>query len=172
MNKIETQRLLLIPLTREQLVIGLTSIDGVSVQVGFPIVGNLIEGNTERAIKIKVEKMAKNPVESHPWFTYWLIVIKSEGVGVGLVGYKGSPDVHGEVEIGYGIDPQFRRQGFMTEAVRALVDWAFTHPDCRAIVAPDVRSWNIGSQKVLTLAGFLEISRNTDEVNYRLDKSQ
>lgn len=172
MNNIETQRLLLIPLTREQLVTGLTSIDDVSGQVGFPIVRNLIEGNTERAIKIKVEKMAKNPVNLHPWFTYWLIVIKSESIGAGLVGYKGSPDIHGEVEIGYGIDPQFRRQGFMTEAVIALVEWAFSHPDCRVVVAPGVKIWNTGSQKVLTTAGFSEVSRNNEGVDYRLEKSQ
>jgi len=172
LNNIETQRLFLSPFTLEQLKIVLVSKDDIAAQVGFQLVENLIEGNAERAVKIKIDKMAKTPLDSHPWFTYWLIVIKSESIGAGLVGFKGSPDVHGVVEIGYGIDPQFRRQGFMTETVRALVGWAFSHPDCRAVVAPGVKLWNIGSQKVLTTAGFSEISRNNEGVDYRLEKTQ
>ncbi len=48
-------------------------------------------------------------------------------VVLGICGFKGRPDAAGSVEIGYSVLPQFRNQGFATEAVERLVSWAFSH---------------------------------------------
>ncbi len=47
---------------------------------------------------------------------------------MGLIGFKGAPDAHGEVEVGYGIAPQFQGQGYTTEALRGLCAWALSTP--------------------------------------------
>jgi RimJ/RimL family protein N-acetyltransferase len=39
------------------------------------------------------------------------------------------------VEIGYGIPPQFQRQGFAPEAVQRLLTWAFAKPEVNEIIA-------------------------------------
>ena len=53
---------------------------------------------------------------------------------VGNGGFKVRP-VDGRVEIGYSIVPDFQGHGYATEAVTALVDWAFAHPIVNRVVA-------------------------------------
>jgi [ribosomal protein S5]-alanine N-acetyltransferase len=166
MKPILTPRLTLIPLTLEQLKIGLLSLNDLSVNIGFNIAGTLFEGIVDRAVRMKIDKMAIVPVELHPWFTYWLIVINVEKIGAGMVGFKGIPNSTGAVEIGYGIDPIFQRLGYMSEAVQALIQWAFTHPECQKITATNVLLNNLASQKVLLRNGFIEIEQDTTGINY------
>ncbi len=45
---------------------------------------------------------------------------------VGVAGFKGPPDARGEVEIGYSIVAGEQRRGFCTEAVDALLEFAFS----------------------------------------------
>jgi RimJ/RimL family protein N-acetyltransferase len=84
------------------------------------------------------------------------------------------PDVAGVVEIGYAVFPRYRGQGYATEAVAALVDWAARTGEVGAIVAA-IACGNDGSVRVLErVGGFLEIgtARNEDgevEVVYRRD---
>lgn len=104
----------------------------------------------------------------HPWQTYWLIVLRDENIGVGLVGFKGKPDAAGEVEIGYGIDPVYQGKGYMTEAVGALVKWAFAHQECKAITAHEVRVDNYPSQKVLVKNGFIETNETGTAIDFIL----
>ncbi|MEU0569368.1 GNAT family N-acetyltransferase [Nonomuraea sp. NPDC005983] len=59
--------------------------------------------------------------------------------------------------VGYSLLPDFRGRGFMTRAVRLLVDWAFAHTALHRIVAGTVVS-NTASQAVLERAGFVRES--------------
>ena len=117
-------------------------------------------------MKKKLVKMREVPEELHPWYTSFLIVIRAENIGVGLVGFKGAPDRIGSVEIGYGLSPAFQGSGYMTEAVIALTDWAFSHRECLRVTASRVLSDNLSSRKVLIKAGFRETFEEPDGVNY------
>jgi len=163
---ISTQRLALIPLSVANLETSLVSITQLSVDLNLPIVNDLLSDWAEIAVKKKLPKMRAVPEELHPWYTYWLIVIRSENIGAGLVGFKGVPDRIGSVEIGYGISPRFRGSGYMTEAVEALTDWAFSHRECLRITASRVLNDNLPSRKVLLKAGFRETYSEPDGVNY------
>ena len=165
-----TERLTLIPLSLAQLKTGLSSIPCLSDEIHLQLVPGLFEGVVQRAVSMKIEKMNSQPESVHDWFTYWLIVITRENLGVGLVGYKGYPDSKGEVEIGYGIDQAYRRQGYMSEAVDALVKWAFNHPECKRITAPGVLKENIGSQRTLVHTGFDRVGESPTEIDYLLVK--
>jgi ribosomal-protein-alanine N-acetyltransferase len=171
MKPIHTERLLLIPLSLPQLEICLYSARTLAGSLGIPIVSQIFEGPAELAIKMKIAKMDAAPRTRHPWFTYWLIVIKEQKTGVGLVGFKGSPDESG-VEIGYGIYERYQRQGFMTEAVKALAAWAFNDPGCFTITATGVLKSNKGSQKVLNKAGFTETAVHDNSVDFKLDRME
>ncbi|NTW36893.1 MAG: hypothetical protein HGB17_12330 [Syntrophobacteraceae bacterium] len=107
METIYALRLALIPLTLEQLKLGLVSLNDLSASVGVPIVSSRFDGVVHRAVTMKIEKMGKVPPAQHPWFTYWLIALNEENTGAGMVGYKGIPNKKGEVEIGYGIENSF-----------------------------------------------------------------
>jgi len=62
------------------------------------------------------------------WSFWYLVSHGDERPAVlGICGFKGRPDACGSVEIGYSVLPQFRNQGFATEAVERLVTWAFSH---------------------------------------------
>lgn len=170
METLYALRLALVPLTLEQLKLGLVSLNDLSASVGVPIVSSLFDGVVERAVKMKIEKMGKVPPALHPWYTYWLIVLNEENTAAGMVGFKGIPNAKGEVEIGYGIDPVFQGRGYMSEAVTELIAWAFEHPECKAITATAVLLHNLASQKVLLKNGFVETGQDEKGISFRLDK--
>jgi RimJ/RimL family protein N-acetyltransferase len=172
MESISTQRLTLFPLTLEQLKMGMISLNDLSANLGVPLVASLFDGVVQRAVNMKIEKMGKAPSSLHPWFTYWLIVINGEKIGAGMVGFKGNPNDHGEVEIGYGIDPNYQGCGYMREAVMAMITWAFSHEECKAITATSVLLNNFASQKVLLRNKFVEINQDEKGINFRLDRTK
>lgn len=119
---------------------------------------------SRRAIGVKIEKMHYAAADQHSWYTYWLLILKDERIGVGLAGFKGSPGPAGEVELGYGISPNYQNRGLMTEAVAGLVKWASEHPNCRAVTAETLKS-NPASQHVLRKNGF-KVVRETEIALY------
>ena len=167
---ISTQRLMLIPLALNHLKIGLRSINELSSAIKIPLIPTLFDGDVQRAVSKKIKKMEKEPVELHDWFTYWLIVIKDDNIGVGTVGFKGAPDSNGSVEIGYGLDEKFRCHGYMSEAVSEMLTWAFTHSNCDIVTATQVLKKNLGSQKVLHHNRFTVNTETEEYINYILPK--
>lgn len=170
MDSISTQRLTLLPLSLEQLKVGLISLNDLSADVGVQLVSTLFEGVVDRAVRMKIEKMSKIDSKLHPWYTYWLIVINQENTGAGMVGFKGVPNAIGAAEIGYGIDPIFQRLGYMSEAVQALIDWAFAHKECKRVTATGVLLDNLASQKVLLRNGFIETGQDEKGINYEVER--
>ncbi|MDY0392851.1 MAG: GNAT family N-acetyltransferase [Candidatus Bipolaricaulis sp.] len=83
----------------------------------------------------------------------WISIDRGANAIVGDAGFKGRPAPDGTVEIGYGTAPAFRGQGYATEAVHALIGWAFTHPEVGRVVAECVPE-NAASIRVLAKAGF------------------
>ena len=67
-------------------------------------------------------------------------------------GFKGPPQ-DGTVEIGYSVLPRFQGQGYATEMVRGLVDWAFRQPGV-ARIAAETTADNLPSMRLLRRLGF------------------
>ena len=83
-------------------------------------------------------------------------------LAVGRAGYHGPPDEGGMVEVGYSIDPQYRRQGYARAALRALVHRATAEPGVttvRASVSPD----NDASRDLVLSEGFIAVAEQIDE---------
>ena len=137
---IQTPRLSLLPLSYSQLERCVSDLPALEAELGFPVAREIFDENVTRAIGMKLAKMETMPLDLHPWQTYWLVVLLESGdssrrevrIGAGLIGFKGYLNARGEVEVGYGIAPQFQGQGYTTEALRALCTWAFRDPACRA----------------------------------------
>ena len=109
-------------------------------ELGLRFDEKVIDVNVTRAIGMKLEKMKSLPAEEHIWQTYWFIIIREEDIGAGLAGFKSPPNDEGLTEIGYGISPKFQNKGYMTEAVQALVNWAFENPLCLGVTATTVKN--------------------------------
>lgn len=154
MLELVTPRLRLIALSFDQLQRILLSPDVLESELGLPISRSLLEGVVQRALRMKLDRMQKQEPSLHLWFTYWLIITPNPPFGAGMVGFKGAPDETGAVEIGYGIDPACQNRGYMTEAVKTMLEWAFSHPACSMVTALGVLRGNLASQSVLLKCGF------------------
>jgi len=71
--------------------------------------------------------------EQWEWYAIWMIEL-TDGDHVGELCFKGL-DEDGSVEIGYGILERYRGNGYATEAVKAIIQWALTQPDVTKITA-------------------------------------
>ena len=99
----------------------------------------------------------------------WLIEHSERRIVFGSAGFKGKPDEEGEIEIGYGISPNFRRQGYTFEAARALVDWAFAFPDVKILVAECLPN-NAGSARILEKLGMTNLGIRGGYIRWKLLK--
>jgi [ribosomal protein S5]-alanine N-acetyltransferase len=156
-------------LTFDQLRSCLPDAKKLEAEMRFPIFRDVIDSNVIRAINLKLQKMAQVDKEYHDWFTYWLIVIKNKRAGAGFIGFKGLPSENGKAEIGYGIDLAYRSQGYMTEALKALTEWAFRHPDCRALTATAVS--NPASERVLQKSGWQKVRQEKQSRDWEINRS-
>jgi len=113
-----------------------------------------------RVWEIRAEQVVEDPA-SAAWIT-GIVWDPERGLAVGRAGYHGPPDGDGMVEVGYSIDPQFRRQGYARAALRALLARAAAEPDVRtlrATISPD----NIASRDLVLAHGLVEVGEQEDD---------
>lgn len=77
----------------------------------------------------------------------WLVFRQEDEQFIGDIGFKGKPQ-DGVVEICYGILKEAQNNGYATEAVEALINWAFSTRMVEKILAECLRD-NIPSIRVL-----------------------
>jgi ribosomal-protein-alanine N-acetyltransferase len=99
----------------------------------------------------------------------WLLKHRSDQVIFGSAGFKGKPNLSGQVEIGYGIGASYRRRGYTYEAAQALVNWAFQQPDVKRIVAESLPE-NAGSIRILEKLGMQRTGIEGAYIKWKLDK--
>lgn len=83
-------------------------------------------------------------------------------LAVGRAGYHGPPDADGMVEVGYSIDPQYRRQGYARAALLTLLDRGAAEPDVRTVRAT-VSPGNVASRDLVLSEGFTEVGEQWDD---------
>jgi RimJ/RimL family protein N-acetyltransferase len=98
---------------------------------------------------------------SIPWLTRAVLDVES-GLVVGRAGFHGPPDADDVVELGYAIDPAFRRQGFARAALSALLSWARSDP-CISKVRASVRPDNVPSMALVESFGFIAVGDRWDD---------
>src|SRR5919107_376072 len=81
------------------------------------------------ALPVVRDRLRQAPQEA-PWWN-WLAVPGESAEAVGSVAFAGAPDEDGAGLIGYAMYPAFEGRGYATEAVRAMIDWAFAQPGVR-----------------------------------------
>lgn len=151
MTQIETSRLRVFPLPLEQLRLWAEDLPALERQLGCPYRGVPIEGAALRNARHILALAGEGPIS--PYRTVWMLVQKEDGVIIGSAGFKGPPDRKGEVEIQYAMGKDYRRRGYMTEAVEAICRWALEQPGVAHITAEtDLVSYP--SQRILERLGF------------------
>jgi [ribosomal protein S5]-alanine N-acetyltransferase len=167
---IETERLRLVPLD-EQLMAAL--IDGgelpFAVPAGWP------DEHDGRFLGLRLRQLRESP-ERLAWPVFAIV---RDGAILGHIGYHGPPGVNARsapdaVEVGYTIFPEHRRQGYATEAVRALLEHARGQGVHRFVAS--VGPGNEPSLAIVRRLGFVEVGRHWDdedgeELEFELDLS-
>lgn len=115
-------------------------------------------------LRYRIPTVEANPA-ARPWLGRSMVWTHPDGRRevIGTIGFHEPPDETGRVEIGYRVEPAFRRRGIVTECVRALLAWAETQGihRFRASVAPD----NVASLAVVRSFGFVQVGSQMDEVD-------
>lgn len=160
-NVIETERLHLFPLTLEQLELYLKTGDQLERALGLTPFGRTISPPVlNRVAQFTLPEMERAG-DNYLFYTFWLVVDKQSKVIVAEMGFKGLPTADGQVEIGYGTMPAMQNKGYMTEAVKGLLQWAARRPDITIVLA-ETRADNTPSIRVVEKNGFVQAGRQGD----------
>lgn len=153
---IATARLLLAPLARDEVsAIAHGDRSGRRWADDYPTEGD----------RLVCELLLAGGLPSASPYCHYQVRRVSDQLAIGGVGFKGPPR-DGAVEVGYGLAPSARGQGFMTEAVNALVSMAEADPVVMLIEA-DTDVENLASQHVLERCGFSIAEVTSGNVLYR-----
>lgn len=149
----ETKRLQLVPFTLELMKATLKGKDTLSKALGVEIPSTWPGPDLADAIPGFIAQMEREAAE-FAWD--WLIVHKKERIIVGDVGFMGGPK-DGIAEIGYSIVPEYRNQGYATEAALYLIHWALQQREVLRVTAQCLND-NLGSIKVLEKIGMRQLA--------------
>ena len=104
-------------------------------------------------------------VREHPenikWY-YRMIVDRERNVAVGSVSFHGAPDERGMVEIGIGIADAERGQGYASEALIGMWNWAAHQPGVK-LLRYTVSPTNRASMAIIKKFEFPQIGEQIDE---------
>lgn len=117
-------------------------------------------------------KQAEEDPASAAWVT-GVIWDERLRMAVGRAGYHGPPDPSGMVEVGYAVDPAYRRRGYARSALEALLQRAAREPQVRTVratISPD----NVASYQLASQYGFTRVGEQWDdedglEIIYEVD---
>lgn len=109
--------------------------------------------NNEKTMEWFFNKIYSNP--DHRGWLIWYFVHAENGkrIVIGNGGFTSPPGEKGIVECGYSILKPAQQNGFATEAVGGLKNWALTHDRVKKIVAR-TDQYHIASGRVLEKNGF------------------
>lgn len=168
--KLETPRLYLIALTEEQLRLYLLADNTLETHLGLTHRPRQLSERVKFVLETKIIPAVSDPSNNPLYATFWTIVDKSQNMMVADLCFKGEPDANGEVEIGYGTYPDFEGNGYMTEAVGRITEWAFTQEQVKTILAQTDPA-NRASQRILEKNKFVLSGTAADNLNWRLEKT-
>ncbi|HWB41086.1 MAG TPA: GNAT family N-acetyltransferase [Gemmatimonadales bacterium] len=112
------------------------------------------------ALPVVRERLRRRPEEA-PWWN-WLVVDRDSGEAVGSVAFGGPVNAEGAVLVGYAMYAEHEGRGYATEAVRAMVAWAFAQPGVREVraLAP---VWNTPALRVAENVGMRPVASEEDD---------
>ena len=126
----------------------------------YPVTAATFAGD-EHVLRLRQAQLRADPSEL-PWLLR-AAVLRETGEVVARAGFHAPPDGEGTVELGYRVQPTWRRQGLASELAAGLLGWARKQGAvrCLASTVPD----NVASQAVLARLGFVRTGEQMDEVD-------
>lgn len=110
----------------------------------------------------RVPQVKEDPALNR-WFVRW-IVLRESGEIIGSTSFHSAPDADGMIEIGLGIQEEFRNRGFAREALRGMWQWVLTYPEVK-VLRYTVSPSNAPSIQVIRHFGFELVGQQMDEID-------
>lgn len=152
MTVLKTKRLILTPMNNDEL-------------AGYR------DRQTDEHLRMAFDGMLNNSIndpDNAIWHTPWKITLADSGILIGDIGFKGPQKEH-TVEVGYGINEEYRNRGYATEALTAISKWALSQKDVYFVQA-QTDDDNAPSIRVVQKAGFKQIGRGDDGILWELER--
>ena len=167
-DKLITERLILIPFTMQ-------------------ICNHIIDGDFSDLYKMSLKKGKSWPdndvietlpkiinnlsqVEAPTGFESWMIAKNDTSEIIGDVGFKGYNYQEENIDIGYGIIQEERRNGYAEEAASALIKWAFSNENIKEITAR-CSIENVSSIQLLKKIKFIETKKDDNMIYWSLSNN-
>jgi [ribosomal protein S5]-alanine N-acetyltransferase len=151
--KLETRRLIIFPLTYEQLLLYVQAENKLEKELSLNEGNRTVPPALRDAFIETILPAVADPENDYLYSTLWTIVSKEHNQMVADLCFKGEPNEQGEIEIGYGTYEEFQGNGYMTEAIAAIANWAFVQPKVKTILA-ETDQQNIASHRILEKNNF------------------
>ncbi|MEO8438018.1 MAG: GNAT family N-acetyltransferase [Chloroflexota bacterium] len=138
-------------------------IDGAAAEIGASVPAEMPD-QLDNFLQFRIADLSIDPA-AQPWLGRAIVLTHPDGTRevIGSAGFHSPPGPDGRVEVGYRVQPEYRRQGVATEVVHALFDWANEQgvDRFRASVAPD----NVPSLATVTGLGFRQVGVQMDDID-------
>jgi RimJ/RimL family protein N-acetyltransferase len=140
-----------------------------SLEGDLPLASDLIHtrlpddwpGDAARTLRRRVLQLEVDPLEQ-PWLLRAMVLRAPSVRLVGRIGFHAAPDARGALEIGYAVEPGYRRRGYATEAVEAMLAWATAEHGVHHFIA-SVGPKNVASLALVRNLGFTQTGTQWDE---------
>ena len=164
---IETTRLIINPLTLDQLIKYIRNDGSLENELNLKIASRTISDDLKEALEHTILPNVETSERNYLFSTLWTIISKEENMMVGDLCFMGEPNTVGEIEIGFGTYESFRKRGFMTEAVGGMIKWADLQPDIKSIIASTDKD-NLASSTVLQNNDFMLVGETDTLFKWKL----
>jgi [ribosomal protein S5]-alanine N-acetyltransferase len=165
---IETKRLIIQPLTYDQLVKYTKCDNSLEEEMKLNATSRTISPELKEAFEQTILPNVADKTKNYLYSTLWTAISKAENKMIGDLCIVSGPNEAGEIEISYGTYEEFKNKGFMTEIVSGIIAWAKTQPIVKSIIASTDKT-NTASFKVLEKNNFIKVGETETLFNWKLE---
>jgi len=138
-------------------------LEAAEAEIGALVPADLPD-TLDNFLQFRIADLSVDPA-AQPWLGRAIVKTEDDGTDriIGSCGFHSPPELDGRVEVGYRVEPAWRRQRVASEVVRALFDWARAQgvDRFRASVAPD----NVASLAIIASLGFRQTGVQIDDID-------
>lgn len=131
--------------------------------------GRNISPHVKQSITQKIIPNLNDSDKDNLYYTFWMIIERSKNRIVAEICFKGEPDENGVVEVGYATYDEYQGNGFMTEALRGIMNWTFEQKKVTKALA-ETNPGNMASIRVLEKNNFSVKEKTETNVTWVLQK--
>ncbi len=164
---VETERLILKPLTYDQLVKYTKCDNSLEEELNLNETSRTISPELKEAFEQTILPNVADKTKNYLFSTLWTAISKDENKMIGDLCIVGEPNANGEIEIGYGTYDDFQGKGFMTEIVGGIIEWTKTQVKVKSLIASTDKT-NNASFKVLEKNNFIKMGETETLFNWKL----